>query len=49
MIDQSFSASNFEAIFNMENRKGQVDISTLSSTYQAILEQLKKTKKMFGI
>lgn len=38
MLDQSFSASNFEAIFNMENRKGQVDISTMSSTYQTILE-----------
>lgn len=44
MLDQSFSASNFKAIFNMENRKGKVDISTMSSTYQAILEQLKKKK-----
>lgn len=49
MIDQSFSASNFEVIFNMENRKGHVNISAMSSTYQAILERLKKTKKMFGI
>lgn len=49
MIDQSFSTSNFEVIFNMENRKGHVNISTMSLTYQAILEQLKKTKKMFGI
>lgn len=44
MLDQSFSASNFKVIFNMENRKGKVDISTMSSTYQAILEQLKKKK-----
>lgn len=44
MLDQSFSASNFVVIFNMENRKGHVNISTMSSTYQAILEQLKKKK-----
>ena len=44
MLDQSFSASNFKVIFNRENRKGKVDISTMSSTYQAILEQLKKKK-----
>lgn len=49
MIDQSFSASNFEVIFSMENRKGHVNISAMSSTYLAILEQLKKTEKMFGI
>lgn len=38
MLDQSFSASNFVVIFNMENRKGHVNISTMSSTYQTILE-----------
>lgn len=41
MLDQSFSAHNFEIIFTIENRKGHVDITTMSTTYQDILGKIK--------
>lgn len=44
MLDQSFSAHNFEVIFTLENRKGNVDITTMSQRYQNVVEKIKETK-----
>lgn len=45
MLDQSFSAHNFEIIFNMENRKGNVDISSMSEAYQHAISRIKDNKE----
>ncbi|MCR9010837.1 antiviral reverse transcriptase Drt3a [Gabonibacter chumensis] len=42
MLDQSFSAKNFEDIFNRENRKGNINPELLSDEYKVIIENLKK-------
>lgn len=44
MLDQSFSAHNFEVIFTMENRKGHVDTTAMSQAYQDILAEIKNAK-----
>lgn len=44
MLDQSFSAHNFEVIFTIENRKGHVDITMMSQAYQNILAEIKNAK-----
>lgn len=41
MLDQSFSAKNFENIFNMENRRGNINPSLLPNEYKLIIEGLK--------
>lgn len=41
MLDQSFSAHNFEVLFNLENRKGHIDIKSMSRPYQAVLAEIK--------
>lgn len=44
MLDQSFSAHNFEVIFTMENRKGHIDITMMSQAYQDVLTEIKNVK-----
>ena len=41
MLDQSFSAHNFEVLFNLENRKGHIDIKSMSRPYQDVLAEIK--------
>lgn len=41
MLDQSFSAHNFEILFNLENRKGHIDIKSMSQPYQDVLSEIK--------
>ncbi len=43
ILDQSFSAQNFEVIFNMLNRKGKVDITRMSTDYQQAVADMKNT------
>ena len=35
MLDQSFSAHNLEVIFDLENRKGNIDINWMPDEYRA--------------
>ena len=48
MLDQSFSAHNFEVIFTLENRKGHVDITTMSQHYQDVVSEIKSTKSQIN-
>ena len=48
MLDQSFSAHNFEVIFTLENRKGHVDITTMSQHYQDVASEIKSTKSQIN-
>ena len=41
MLDQSFSTHNFEFLFNLENRKGNIDIKSMSQPYQDVLAEIK--------
>lgn len=45
MLDQSFSAHNFEVLFNLENRKGHIDIKSMSQPYQDVLAEIKDINK----
>lgn len=45
MLDQSFSAHNFEVLFNLENRKGHIDITSMSQPYQDVLADIKDSKE----
>lgn len=45
MIDQSFSAENFEKIFNIENRKGNIDKDTLPEAYIGIILKIKDKRR----
>jgi hypothetical protein len=44
MLNQAFSADNFERIFDIENRKANVDLDYLSENYKDILIQIKKMR-----
>jgi hypothetical protein len=44
MIDQSFSAENFEKIFNIENRKGNINKDTLPAEYIALIVRIKEIR-----
>lgn len=48
MLDQSFSSHNFEVIFTLENRKGHVDITTMSQAYQDVVGKIKDTKALIN-
>ena len=45
MIDQSFSAENFEKIFNIENRKGNINKDTLPTEYITLLVRIKEIRE----
>lgn len=40
MLDQSFSAKNFETIFTLLNRQGKVEIDAMSEDYRAIVGEI---------
>lgn len=40
MLDQSFSAKNFETIFTLLNRQGKVEIDAMSEDYQAFVGEI---------
>ena len=40
MLDQSFSAKNFETIFTLLNRQGKVEIDAMSVDYRAIVGEI---------
>ena len=42
MLDQSFSLVNLEKIFNMENRKGNIDLHNMPDDYQYIIKKIKE-------
>lgn len=44
-LDQSFSASNFHIIYNLLNRKGKIDIHSMSPEYQQIVSDIRDTRK----
>jgi hypothetical protein len=44
MIDQSFSAENFEKIFNIENRKGNINKDTLPADYISLVLRIKEIR-----
>ena len=45
MLDQSFSAHNFETIYNLENRRGTIDIQNYQKIILILLVRLKKQNK----
>lgn len=49
MLDQSFSAHNFEVLFNLENRKGHIDITSMSQPYQDVLAEIKDRNKKIRV
>lgn len=44
MLDQSFSAHNFDIIYGIESRKGNIDIRTMPDEYQKIIADINETK-----
>lgn len=44
MLDQSFTAHNYEVIYCLESRKGNIDVRTMPHKYQATLVKLKELK-----
>lgn len=45
MTDQAFSAENFERIFNIENRKGNINKEMLPELYIATIKKIKSKKQ----
>ncbi len=48
MLDQSFSAHNLEIIFDLENRKGNIDINWLPESYRNAAAEMKKLRHQIG-
>ena len=48
MLDQSFSAHNFETIYCLESRKGNIDIQTMPEEYRDVLARSEELKKVWG-
>lgn len=44
MLDQSFSSHNLEVIFDLENRKGNIDINWMPETYRNAVAQMKELR-----
>ena len=44
MFDQSFSLSNFETIFNLELRKGRIDLNGMPQDYKDVVANIRWTK-----
>lgn len=45
MLDQSFSAQNYEIIFNLANRRGQIKLADMPVGYQTLVQNIKELKK----
>lgn len=48
MLDQSFSAHNLEVIFDLENRKGNIDIDWMSMEYRDAAEKMKEIRQQIS-
>lgn len=44
MLDQSFSAHNLEVIFDLENRKGNIDIDCMPEAYRNAVAEMKELR-----
>lgn len=49
MLDQSFSAHNFETIYCLESRKGNIDIQTMPEEYRDVLARSEDLKKAVSV
>ena len=45
MLDQSFSAHNFDTIYSLESRKGNIDVKTMPDDYRMVIAQIESIKK----
>ena len=45
MLDQSFSAHNFETIYSLESRKGNIDINTMPEEFRMVIARAEDIKK----
>ena len=48
MLDQSFSAHNLEIIFDLENRKGNIDINWMPEDYRAAAAEMKELRNQIS-
>lgn len=48
MLDQSFSAHNLEVIFDLENRKGNIDINWMPEEYRAAATEMKELRRQIS-
>jgi len=48
MLDQSFSAHNFDIIYNIESRRGNIDIKTMPEGYRCIIAQTEEIKRIIS-
>lgn len=44
MLDQSFSAHNFGTIYNLENRKGHIDLDDMPLEFRNCVIKIKQTR-----
>ena len=44
MLDQSFSARNFEAIYGIESRKGTINLESMPPYYQDVVKSIKEAR-----
>lgn len=49
MLDQSFSANNFETIFTILNRQGKVEIDSMSEGYKEVVADIRSVKEELNI
>ena len=49
MLDQSFSAHNFETIYCLESRKGNINVQTMPEQYREVLVNLEEIKRNLSI
>lgn len=45
MLDQSFSAKNFMAVYERETRKGRIPLESMTADFQEVVLQIKETRK----
>ena len=48
MLDQSFSAHNLEVIFDLENRKGNIDIDWMPEGYRDAVAEMKELRRQIS-
>lgn len=48
MLDQSFSAHNLDVIFDLENRKGNIDINWMPEGYRTAVAEMKDLRKQIS-
>ena len=48
MLDQSFSAHNLEVIFDLENRKGNINIDWMPEGYRAAAAEMKELRRQIS-